>query len=82
MDEIKEIHIEERMLEITMESDFQYDVSIGDNIKIETNDNIFIGVLTAINKFGIQLNTMQTIPYDEIRQITYTWERKINSFIK
>ena len=72
MDEIKEIHIEECMLEITMESDFQYDVSIGDNIKIETNDNIFIGVLTAINKFDIQLNTMQTIPYDEIRQITYT----------
>lgn len=72
MDEIKEIHIEEHMLEITMESDFQYDVSIGDNIKIETNDNIFIGVLTAINKFDIQLNTMQTIPYDEIRQITYT----------
>lgn len=71
MDEIKEIHIEERMLEITMESDFQYDVSIGDNIKIETNDNIFIGVLTAINKFDIQLNTIQTIPYDEIRQITY-----------
>ena len=71
MDEIKEIHIEERMLEITMESDFQYDVSIGDNIKIKTNDNIFIGVLTAINKFDIRLNTMQTIPYDEIRQITY-----------
>ena len=71
MDEIKEIHIEERMLEITIESDFQYDVSIGDNIKIETNDNIFIGVLTAINKFDIRLNTMQTIPYDEIRQITY-----------
>lgn len=75
MDEIKEIHIDGHMLEITMESDFQYAVSIGDNIKIETDNDVFIGILTAINEFDIQLktenNTTQTISYDEIRQVTY-----------
>lgn len=75
MDTIKQIDIDDAMLEITMESDFQYNISINDNIKIETNDTIFEGTLIAIDDFDIQIKTenniIETIAFDKIRTISY-----------
>lgn len=75
MDTMKQIDVDGNMLEITMESDFQYTISINDNIKIETNDTIFKGTLIVIDDFDIQIRTenniIETIAFDEIRTISY-----------